>query len=393
MLITGHEARPSNTESQLQNNRVVTTISNDPNGNVPGSSTLSTSDGAHQQSSHNTTDYSNVMPPRSSTGDLVELEPKYTTVNLNAKSKSTSKEKASANDAKPKPSVPQRQKTTGIKKAATSKGLPAYAKVDKSQSKPVKNSDIEAKLSKQKAIQKSKTLPAKPSNASAASPYATIEETLDLKRKSATDESLPAYASIGDTIPSLSATEDAAGQEGAYDLLNPETMQDIIQMSKQQTMSTVTQKEHNDDSNPYDVPVSSLQTYASPNSKLAQTYSVPKTKPPNDPSVSQTYSSPNNLQAQQYSVPNTGSNKPPPVADKPAVKQRAPVGDPYGVTDLSKTDLSHGEREIKEASTPTLVRGLKGAGSVQSTSKEQASAKDDNHLYATLEDPTGQNSE
>ncbi|XP_072020518.1 uncharacterized protein [Amphiura filiformis] len=349
-------------------------VSDGTNGNVPASSSNAgpSSGGNHNSSYDGVSNYSSVLPLRESTGDQVELDAKYTSVKKAMKSESTPKQNAEK-VTKNNPSVPQRKTSN---ESSTSKGLPAYAQVDKSQSKSVKNKDAVKPPAAKKPLLKSKTLPAKERGVAKSPsvpteppvpPYATIEETLDLKwRKS---DTLPAYASIGETFPSSNDIDDATGKDNAYDLLNPDTMKEI-QSSTQPSPSTAAQEESTRDYNPYAVPASSAPSYASPNSLPAQKNSDPQAS---DTPAAPTYAAPNSVALSQ--------NNPP--------KARGVVGDPYGVIDLSKTDLSHGEREIKRANSTSsnskVARGFTGDDQAESNSKDQSSSNT-KHLYATLEE-------
>ena len=329
----------------------VTQASDSHNGNIaPGTCT-----GHHND----------VLPPRSSTGAQVELDPKYTSVQITTKDGS-------------KASVPIRQNTSG--QPGSSKGLPTYAKVDKSQEKSVKGSKPPTA---QKPLSKSKILPAKQRSFSESNveqskppppPYASIDETSGSRRKS---DNLPAYASIGETLglgddaAFSSGIEDLAGKENAYDLLDPETMK-ISENHCTQQSSAAPQDESVGDSSPYDVPTAAapvpsvLQAYASPNSLLAPGLAA-----------SQAYASPSSSPA-----PSSKHFTPPSTSQK-----NGSLGESaYGVTDLSKKDLSRGEIEVQQKTMSLRpLRGQNGHFMNSATTNMEVSGV--NHHYATLDNP------
>ena len=217
-----------------------------------------------------------------------------------------------------KSSVPNRQNNSGRPESST--GLPTYAKVDKSQGKSAKGIGAGSKPRiAQKPLSKSKTSPEQ--SKSPPPPYETIDETSESRRKS---DNLPAYDSVGETlglgddVAVSNGIEDATGKENAYDLLNPETM-NIGNHSTQQS-SAVSQDEPVGDFSLYDMP-------AAPS-----------------PSTSQEARSLGELAA-------------------------------YGVTDLSKKDLSRGEIEVKQN------------GQSMNSSATNMEVPAINHHYETLENP------
>ena len=273
---------------------------------------------------HHNEAYDNELPTRPGTGVQVDLDPKYTSV-----------QRITTKDGS-KPSVPNRQNTSG--QPGSSKGLPAYAKVDKSQGKSVKGIRTGSKPpTAQKPQLKSKASSAKDRGFSVTTaeqskppppPYETIGETLESRRKS---DSLPAYASVGktpghgDDAAFSNGSEDAAGKEPPYDLLNPETM--TIENHSTQQSSAASPDDSAGGSSLYDIPAAPSNDQFTPLSTSQETRGLGELA--------------------------------------------------YGVNDLPKKDLSPGEIEVQQN------------GHSMNSSTANMEVPGINHHYATLDNPNG----
>ena len=347
-------------------------------------------------------DNDGAMPPLQSTGSPpVTVDPKYTSVvkalEKNAIAKQTplkpnvkatkpsvpERQRKNESDNPPayaevetppsatKPSVPERQRKS------ESDNPPAYAEVVETPPKTAngKVSTIKASskpLPPQKPSAKSRhgsasDVPKSPPPAAAESEplptYATVRPpspTTTPPQDVAESETQPTYALIGEhplhgsRSPDIPAPpipgqqkpilHDAPGTESAYDVLNPDSMQFCNEKDAPQPRSPVKTKE------------SLAKSTLSP-------YDAPSVKSKSLPTQQQQYATPNSIAANN---PTTGvSNTLPP-------SNAASIGTPYGVVNLSATNLSHGEDELRRSVNRT-----------NSTSSDPAPSEA-NPVYQTL---------